>query len=163
VEQLYRDNRLNEIHEGTTGIQGLDLLGRKVRLRDGAEFAALCNLFERSAALAEERGGLAEYVTALRAAVRRLGDVTRILCTVFDSPLSLANSTLYLKAAGHITVAWVWLEQLLACGASAGDFYEGKRAAAACFFRYELPKVWPQLDLLEALDRTVLDCRPAWL
>jgi len=56
----------------------------------------------------------------------------------------------------------MWLEQLLAVGDQSGDFYDGKRQAARYFFRYELPKVGPQLDLLASLDRTTLDMNPAW-
>ena len=76
---------------------------------------------------------------------------------------ALANATLYLEAAGHIVVAWIWLEQLLAVGHSEGAFYDGKRAAARFFYRYELPRTGPQLELLARVDRTVLDTEPAWL
>jgi len=63
---------------------------------------------------------------------------------------------------GHVVVAWMWLEQVLAVGDASGDFYDGKRAAAAYFFRYELPRTGPQLDLLAQLDRTTLDAETAW-
>ena len=43
-----------------------------------------------------------------------------------------------------------------------GDFYDGKRQAARYFFRFELPKTAPQLDLLESLDRTTLEMRDGW-
>lgn len=59
-------------------------------------------------------------------------------------------------------IAWIWLHQLLAAGSAAGAFYDGKRAAARYFLRYELPKTWPQLDLLASLDRTTLDAQPDW-
>ena len=68
----------------------------------------------------------------------------------------------YLEAVGHIVVAWMWLEQECAAHGRDGDFYDGKRAAAQYFFRYELPKTGPQLDLLESLDRTTLTMRDAW-
>ncbi|MFD6455260.1 acyl-CoA dehydrogenase C-terminal domain-containing protein, partial [Nocardia sp. NPDC060220] len=66
-------------------------------------------------------------------------------------------------AAGHIVIAWIWLDKLLAVGDLDGSFYDGKRIAAQYFFRYELPKVAPQLALLAELDRTTLDTDPAWL
>ena len=49
-----------------------------------------------------------------------------------------------------------------AAGANPGVFYDGKRQAARYFFRYELPRTGPQLDLLEALDRTTVEMRPDW-
>jgi hypothetical protein len=74
----------------------------------------------------------------------------------------MANSVIYLEAVGHTVVAWMWLEQFMAVGGNEGDFYEGKRQAARYFFSYELPRTGPQLDLLEALDRTTVDMRPEW-
>jgi hypothetical protein len=50
----------------------------------------------------------------------------------------------------------------LAATGQTGDFYDGKRQAARYFFRYELPKTAPQLDLLESLDRTTLEMRDPW-
>ena len=80
-----------------------------------------------------------------------------------DPDLALANASLYLEAAGHLVVAWLWLEQLLAAGDHPGAFYDGKRAAARYFFRFELPTIGPKLDLLASLDRTTLDLDPACL
>ncbi|SLJ82736.1 acyl-CoA dehydrogenase [Mycobacteroides abscessus subsp. abscessus] len=59
-------------------------------------------------------------------------------------------------------LAWIWLEQAVAAAGHDGDFYAGKRAAARYFFRYELPRTGPQLDLLAGLDRTTLEMRDAW-
>jgi hypothetical protein len=75
----------------------------------------------------------------------------------------VTNSAVYLEAFGHVVLAWIWLEQRVAVADLPGDFYEGKRAAARYFFHFELPKTGPQLDLLAAADRTVLDTDPAWL
>jgi hypothetical protein len=79
-----------------------------------------------------------------------------------DIEAALANSVVYLEAFGHIVIAWMWLEQLHAAHGRTGDFYDGKRQAGRYFFRYELPKTAPQLDLLESLDRTTLDMRNSW-
>jgi butyryl-CoA dehydrogenase len=76
--------------------------------------------------------------------------------------VTLANSHVYLEAAGHLVVAWLWLEQALATGTSDSDFHEGKRQAARYFWRWELPRVHHRFDLLESLDRTVLDTPPHW-
>lgn len=104
----------------------------------------------------------AGYAEALQSAVDRLGKVTAHIWSCGDPKLALANATIYLETAGHIVIAWIWLEQVLAAHGRSGDFYDGKRAAAQYFFRYELPKTGPQLDLLAALDRTTLDVEPSW-
>ncbi len=88
--------------------------------------------------------------------------MTRTLWSAGDVERTLANATVYLEAVGHVVVAWVWLEQLLAADGKEGDFYDGKRQAGRYFFRWELPKVGPQLDLLESLDPTTLDMADAW-
>jgi alkylation response protein AidB-like acyl-CoA dehydrogenase len=166
VEQHYRDNRLNPIHEGTHGIQALDLLGRKVTMRGGAALDALAELIGASVHRAHATGGeAAGFGAALGAALQRLVDVTGALWADGrkGADVALANATTYLEAAGHIVVAWVWLEQLLTAGDQDGAFYDGKRAAARYFFSYELPRTGPQLDLLARLDRTVLDTDPACL
>ena len=163
VEQHYRDNRLNPIHEGTHGIQSLDLLGRKVTQRGGASLAALGGAMAATIATATGAGGDAATLAAqLEASWQRLVAVTSGMFGSGDLETALANSVVYLEAFGHIVVAWIWLEQLLAANGLTGDFYDGKRQAARYFFRYELPKTGPQLDLLESLDRTTLEMRDAW-
>jgi butyryl-CoA dehydrogenase len=162
VEQFYRDNRLNPIHEGTNGIQGLDLLGRKVVQQGGAGLALLGETISTTTARAAGTEW-AGFAADLDTAVARLGAVTATLWGTGDADLALANAAAYLEATGHVVVAWLWLEQALATGTTAGDFHEGKRAAARYFWRYELPKVHTHLDLLESLDRTVLDTDASWL
>ncbi|KVO58786.1 acyl-CoA dehydrogenase [Burkholderia stagnalis] len=163
VERLYRDNRLNPIHEGTHGIQALDLLGRKVAQDDGA---ALHALDTRIAATVERAravdGDACVHADALARRWTRLCDVTRQLGSIGDPPVRLANASVYLEAFGHLVVAWLWLDVMLAAHGQGGDFYAGKRAAARYFFRWELPKVDAQLDLLASVDTTTLDVRDAW-
>jgi alkylation response protein AidB-like acyl-CoA dehydrogenase len=161
VEQHYRDNRLNPIHEGTHGIQGLDLLGRKVVQDGGARLRLLAEKIADTLDRATD-GEAAELATGLRARLDRLLEVTALVWTNGDIESALANSTAYLEATGHIVLAWLWLEQFLAAGDSTGDFYDGKRQAARYFHRYELPAVDHQLDLVAALDRTTLDMRSDW-
>jgi alkylation response protein AidB-like acyl-CoA dehydrogenase len=162
VEQYYRDNRLNAIHEGTHGIHGLDLLGRKVVMQDGAGLALLVERINETIAKAEGTDYAAAQAADLRRAVQRLQEVTAILWSADDLATTLANSTVYLEATGHVVMAWLWLELLLAASDNQGSFYDGKRAAAQYFFTYELPKVGPQFDLLAALDRVTVDARPDW-
>jgi alkylation response protein AidB-like acyl-CoA dehydrogenase len=163
VEQHYRDNRLNPIHEGTHGIQSLDLLGRKVTQRGGASVAALGDAIGQTIAAATAVGDeAAELAAALDAAWQRIVRVTTAMFASGEVDAALANSVPYLEAFGHIVVAWMWLEQFVTCNGRSGDFYDGKRQAARYFFRYELPRTGPQLDLLASLDRTTLDMRDAW-
>ena len=163
VEQHYRDNRLNPIHEGTHGIQALDLLGRKVVMHGGAGLALLVETIGATTARARAAGGqAAEHADELDAVVQRVGEVTAALWAGMDPEVALANASVYLEAVGHVVVAWLWLEQLLAAGDASGDFYEGKRQAARYFFGFELPRTGPQLDLLNSLDRTTLDMQDAW-
>ena len=163
VEQHYRDNRLNPIHEGTHGIQSLDLLGRKVVQHGGANLAALVEVIAATIASATAAGGeLAGMAAQLDASQQRLVAVTASMFASGDLDAALANSVVYLEAFGHIVIAWIWLEQLLAAADGSGNFYEGKRQAGRYFFRYELPKTGPQLDLLVSLDRTTLQMRDSW-
>jgi alkylation response protein AidB-like acyl-CoA dehydrogenase len=163
VEQLYRDNRLNPIHEGTHGIQSLDLLGRKVTQRGGASLAAFGAAVADTVATASTIGGeLSEFAEMLDTSWQRLVTVTSEMFSAGDVEAAMANSVVYLESFGHIVVAWIWLEQACAANGKTGDFYDGKRAAARYFYRYELPKTAPQLELLASLDRTTLEMRDSW-
>jgi butyryl-CoA dehydrogenase len=162
VEQFYRDNRLNPIHEGTNGIQALDLLGRKVVMQGGAGLALLG---ETIAATTARAAGTewAEFAADVDAAVARLGEVTATLWGAGDPDVTLANASVYLEAAGHLVVGWLWLEQALATGDGRTDYHEGKRRTARFFWKWELPRVHHRFDLLASLDRTVLDTPADWL
>jgi alkylation response protein AidB-like acyl-CoA dehydrogenase len=168
VEQFYRDNRLNAIHEGTHGIQALDLLGRKVVMAEGAAFKLLGNRIEstlqRAAAASHPDTRRWGEMLARRAA--RIAEVTQQAWRAGDPALTLANATPYLEAFGHIVLAWIWLEQSLAASRvwndADSDFLHGKWQACRYFFLYELPKVDPQLDLVAALDKTTLDMNNDW-
>ncbi|MCB1608285.1 MAG: acyl-CoA dehydrogenase [Xanthomonadales bacterium] len=162
VEQFYRDNRLNAIHEGTHGIQGLDLLGRKVTMANGAALKLYAQRLGDTIARANEIADLGGHAEALGAQLHRLTTVTRTLWSAGNPQLSLANASLYLEAFGHLSIAWIWLDQLCGAGDKVGDFYAGKRAAADYFYRYELPRIGPHLDLLAALDSTTLEMRDEW-
>jgi alkylation response protein AidB-like acyl-CoA dehydrogenase len=162
VEQLYRANRLNQIHEGTNGIQSLDLLGRKVTMNKGAAFRALVERMLATAAEAES--ALPEQTAALRAAVGALSTTTMTLVKALagDPARALANANLYLDCASHTVVAWLWLRQALvasralAASPSESDrlFYDGKLRAARYWFAWELPQTGPMHTLLRSLEST---------
>ncbi|NMO53315.1 acyl-CoA dehydrogenase [Actinoplanes sp. TBRC 11911] len=148
VEQFYRDNRLNSIHEGTDGIQGLDLLGRKVVMSEGAGLRLLLSRIRADA----------KSSPAVLDACDRLEAVTARLWESGSPTVALANSTAYLEAAGHLVIAWMWVSQLSAVPAGSTEaFYEGKRLAARYFLTHELPRIGPLLDLLESRDTLLAD------
>ena len=168
VEQFYRDNRLNPIHEGTNGIQALDLLGRKALGGGGKALELLVRAMLPDIEAARGDPALREFGEGLGAAVERLVGTTRRLgeAAMADVERGLANASVYLEAMGHVVVAWMWLRQAMAATRAAGrdaDFYRGKLAACRYFFRWELPRIGPQLALLDSLDATCLEAQPAWL
>ncbi|WP_297007347.1 acyl-CoA dehydrogenase [uncultured Corynebacterium sp.] len=168
VEQFYRDNRLNPIHEGTHGIQGLDLLGRKVLLEDGAGFRDLLGRIDATctAVSSPETAGLAPTaLAALAAAVAsratRLGEIAVNAWVDGDAATALTNATTYLEAAGDIIVAWLLLDQVRALGERSADecdsFAQSKLLTASFFITHLLPRVDPQLDLVASGDRLLND------
>ncbi|MDF2442148.1 MAG: hypothetical protein JWR01_351 [Subtercola sp.] len=163
VEQLYRDNRLNQIHEGTHGVQALDLLGRKVVMNDGSGLALLLSTLQQTVDRASAAGGEASELGSLLAdALVQVGETTAAVWAPGDPALALANASVYLEAVGHVVMSWIWLEQFLASSGKEGDFYDGKRQATRYFFRFELPKTSSQFALLSSLDRTTLDMPDTW-
>ncbi|MCR9159061.1 MAG: acyl-CoA dehydrogenase [Nannocystaceae bacterium] len=166
LERYYRDNRLNPIHEGTNGIQGLDLLGRKVTAHQGRAFRRLLAAIRASIGRFESVEALQELTTALDGAVGLVAETTMKLGAAAmggNVRLFLANATEYLHMLGHVVIAWMWLEQAGTAAArmdqaSEDDraFLEGKLHAARFFTRYELPRIERQAALLQRLDDTAL-------
>ncbi|MDG0970079.1 MAG: acyl-CoA dehydrogenase [Porticoccaceae bacterium] len=164
VERLYRDNRLNHIHEGTWGIQGLDILGRKVRMQGGAAVAVLREEIEATISSAGSEPQLTKFCQQLIDALSLTEGTITAVDKANDPSLALANATLFLDAMGHLVVAWMWLKQGVAAleGKAKGDtadtaFYNGKIAAMRYFFRYELPKISASMHVVAELDSTCYD------
>ncbi len=172
VEQYYRDNRLNPIHEGSNGIQAIDLLGRKAMAGNGAALKILLAQLRTTAAEAGAIPELSQYAIALENAARSIDETTQILAACLGSgrvSLGLANASYYLTLVGHSLIAWVWLKQALvaerALTTSAPhdlDFYRGKLAACRFFFRHELPAIEHCAALLQSLDDTTMAMRPEY-
>jgi alkylation response protein AidB-like acyl-CoA dehydrogenase len=164
VERLYRDNRLNHIHEGAYGIHGLDLLGRKAALNGGEALRELGSRIGRTVERARAVASLAWMAESLAVALGESAATTRVLleaAAAGRAEVALANATLYLEALGQVVVAWRWLEQAHSADAALATgrepdqaFYRGKLAACRYFFRYELPKTAPAWRLLRDLDET---------
>lgn len=167
VEQFYRDNRLNPIHEGTDGIQGIDLLGRKVSAAGGRFYKELMERIDTTISEARQKSRLAESADRLGQAVTAIVSATNVINdekNTGDKEKALANATLYLDAFGHVVVGWLWLRQGLKAIAGPGGkseqspaFYEGKIKACEYFARYELPGVITKAELLKTIDTTTLD------
>jgi butyryl-CoA dehydrogenase len=164
VEQFYRDNRLNPIHEGTHGIQALDLLGRKVTMNDGAALQLLAQRFSVTIdqARATRRDDFAGFAGALERAISRIVETTAVLHGAGGPRETLSNASVYLDAFGHAVVAWIWLQQALVAHRRSDDFHLGKLQAARYFFRWELPRIDSQLALLCSLDQTCTGMNPRW-
>ena len=155
VEQYWRDNRLNMIHEGTHGIQALDLLGRKVRQDQGAGLLLLMQTMQATIARAASKPPLAAHAQALSQAIDRLHQATE---AAWQHPpeRALANAVPYMQALGHTVLAWIWLDVALSStGDSPAD--QGRWAACRYFFHYELPKIDAWLGVVSTGDTTCAD------
>jgi butyryl-CoA dehydrogenase len=167
VERHFRDQRLNPIHEGTTGIQGLDLLGRKVRMADGAGLELLSAAIAADIAAARDTPRLAEECARLEDAAAQLRAVTRTLLHAqveLGPDRALAEATAYLDAFGTIVVAWRWLAMArIAAADPSTDFNAGKLAACRYFYRYDVRRATEALAHLATLDDTIFTVRAEML
>ncbi len=158
VEQYWRDNRLNMIHEGTHGIQALDLLGRKVLMEQGRGLQLLGARMQASIERARGEADLAAHADALAAAARRVAAATQAAWAGGQAREALANAVPYMQAFGHTVLAWMWLELALAARRDPADKGNlGRLRAADYFYRYELPKIGPWLQVVETRDMTCAD------
>ncbi|GAA5233340.1 acyl-CoA dehydrogenase [Verticiella sediminum] len=172
VERLYRDNRLNPLHEGTHGIQGMDLLGRKAGMDDGRAMRLLDTRIATAVANARASGdaALAQHADALAEEWQQVQQTTAVLLEhlATDRRAGLANASIYLEAFGRAIVAWIWLEQAVAALRArerqrrSADFVAGKLAACAWYYACELPRNAAQHELLRRMDEHALRMQPAW-
>ncbi|NWB11939.1 acyl-CoA dehydrogenase [Pseudomonas sp. D5002] len=168
LEQLYRDNRLNPIHEGTEGIQGLDLLGRKLGSKGGKGYA----LFLQQVELTLEQASGNELRQPLSEALATLKEVTDSLQRQVeqDPDHGLSNATVYLDLFGRVLVGWIWLRQALVAtqalnaGASGdeADFYHGKVHTARYYMDWELAPLAGAARLLCAGNSANIDMHNRW-
>jgi butyryl-CoA dehydrogenase len=172
LEQFYRDARIHPIHEGTTGIQGITLLGRNVTMKNGAAFKLFHAEVQETLMKAEEIAELNPFARELKAAMDSLTQVTLHLIGLAQSKgpeVFLADSSLYLEFFGIISIAWQWLLQAIHVqkslrqnpAGSDADFYQGKMYAFRYFFRYELPKMEGLAKRLTDGDAFTVEMRAA--
>ena len=155
VEQYWRDNRLNMIHEGTHGIQAMDLLGRKVLMEKGRGLQLLSERMLATAAHAESHW--APEAAALRDALQQIGQATHLAWEGAEPAEALANAVPYLQAFGHTVIAWIWLDVATSLQHDTSAAAQGRQAACRYFFRYELPKIGAWLNVVKSRDATCAD------
>jgi butyryl-CoA dehydrogenase len=169
VEQFYREARIHPIHEGTTGIHGLDLLGRKITMKNGKAVGLLmqeigltlqeANNLENLAALSEK---LSKNLLVLQKTTKHLLEVA-----AKDTEAFLADATLYLEMMGIVVLAWQWLKQAIVAekalkNGQESNFYQGKIMTTRYFFEYELVKVSAFAKRLESMDNVTVEMQADW-
>ncbi len=163
VEQYWRDNRLNMIHEGTHGIQAMDLLGRKVVMNDGIGFKLLAQRISATAARADRVDGLAVHAQAVVQAWQSVTHATQVVWQARDLTRAMRNAMPYMEAFGHTVVAWMWLDVSLSLQAHASaPQAQGQLAAARYFWGHELPKVQAWLTPVLVQDDSCASMQDAW-
>jgi len=158
VEQYWRDNRLNMIHEGTHGIQATDLLGRKVLMEGGKGLQLLAarinNTIERAIQVPE----LTAHASALGRALQQVGATTKAAWATGNPTDALANAVPYMQGFGHTVLAWIWLDVALAAlqadATKSIAVTAGKLGALRYFYHYELPKIDAWLQVVATRDLT---------
>ena len=171
VEQCWRDNRLNPIHEGTNGIQSLDLLGRKVWMHNSQGLQLLAKTM--MADIKNSADDFSAMAKALQSSLTRISTVTGLIGKTMQEKgpdFALANSHAYLHLMGHTVVAWLWLKQanlakqkIADCKTDAEkDFYYGKIQAAKYFYNWELPLTDRDYQVLTELDDVCFEMKQEW-
>ena len=154
VEQYWRDNRLNMIHEGTHGIQGMDLLGRKVLMEEGRGVHLLGARMRETADKAMAFADLEADAKALNTALQKVIAATQMAWSSGQPQEALANAVPYLQAFGHLVLAWIWLDVSASCRGAQTPAQTGRQAAAKYFYHYELPKIDAWLHVVSNRDMT---------
>jgi hypothetical protein len=159
LQQYFRDIRIFPIYEGTTGIQSLDLLGRKIPMANGKALALLSAEIMSVIKEASEFSELVPYANKLGAKLKLVEEVLQFLMPFAqkgDYERFLSDATVFMEFFGNIVIGWLWLEMAtkaqiaLASGDTryTGDFFNGKIHAMKFYFKYELPKTTALAEVL---------------
>jgi Acetyl-CoA dehydrogenase C-terminal like/Acyl-CoA dehydrogenase, C-terminal domain len=172
VEQFYREARIHPIHEGTTGIHGIDLLGRKITIHNGKSTQIF---FEEVSKTMSESSQVPELQVFIQKLEKYLGKAQKAtgyllgLAGKGETEKFLADATLYLEMFGIITIAWQWLSQGIVAHTKLSDaheadqnFYQGKLATMRYFYEYELVKVDSLVKRLQSEDSVTIEMRSEW-
>ena len=148
MEQIVRDARISTIYEGTTGIQALDLLGRKVLMTQGQSLKAFTKKIHLFCKAEAGNEVMAEFIEPLMALNKEWGDLTMKvgMAALKDRNEVGAASVDYLMYSGYVTQAYLFAraakvsQDALAKGAGDIDFYQAKLFTAQFFFSRLLPR-----------------------
>jgi alkylation response protein AidB-like acyl-CoA dehydrogenase len=172
VEQFYREARIHPIHEGTTGIHGLDLLGRKIIIKNGKSLQLLVAEMLKTIEKASSIDRLKPFAQKLQVYLGKTDTVTKHLLSLASKDLEifLSDATLYLELFGIMTIAWQWLvqaikaEEALLAGATGDDFdfYQGKIFTLRYFYEYELVKIDALMKRLLSEDNVTVEMEAGW-
>jgi len=173
VEQCYRDNRLNPIHEGTNGIQALDLLGRKVWQNNSTGLKLLVTNITQDIQRSNDFKKSKNFAEAIGKALDTCNKITQHLGASMaknGADLTLANAGCYLSMMGKLVYSWMWLRQSIASEQALAkdltveenNFYQGKMQAAQYFIQWELPTMYHDAELLKTLDDTCINMQEKW-
>ncbi len=172
VEQFYREARIHPIHEGTTGIHGLDLLGRKIIIKNGKSLQLLVAEILKTIEKASSIDRLKPFAQKIQTYLGKTDTVTKHLLSLASKDLEifLSDATLYLELFGIITIAWQWLvqaikaEEALQAGATGDDFdfYQGKIFTLRYFYEYELVKIDSLMKRLLSEDNVTVEMEAEW-
>ena len=156
VEQYWRDQRLNMIHEGTHAIQAMDLLGRKVVMEGGKGLSLLASKISATVERAMQAPELANEAMQLAGALKKVGHATQAAWASGQPQEALANAVPYMQAFGHTVLAWIWLDVALAARNATNSVASraGITPATRYFYRYELPKIDAWLAVVAERDMT---------
>jgi butyryl-CoA dehydrogenase len=173
VEQCYRDNRLNPIHEGTNGIQALDLLGRKAWQSNGKGLELLATKIAEDIKAASKLPRVSLFAEQLNKSLGLCLTTTQNLAKsmqVNGPEVTLANASCYLSMMGKLVYAWMWLRQgnvaetalVSETDKNELNFYNGKLQAAEYFYQWELPTAEHDAHLLNTNNKTCLMMDANW-
>ncbi len=162
VQQHYRDLKIMSIYEGTTGIQSLDLLGRKVVMEKGEALHELLKAVSDTINKADTYEALKPYAKNLKDELQRIQSVLVHLgkfATAAELDRYLSDAAIFMDQISYVVIAWQWLKQATIAytqlqsanfSMQVREFYEGKVHTMKFFFRYELPHA-------EACAKTLMD------
>jgi butyryl-CoA dehydrogenase len=156
AQQYYRDIRIMSIYEGTTGIQSMDLLGRKVPMQQGKAVKLLLGEMSRVVAAALAIEVLRPYALKLQEAAERMQDVLMHLqgfAAKGELEKYMADANLFMELSGITCTAWQWLKQgVVAANSTQNHFTHSKLETMKFYFKYELPKTIALADSLKNND-----------
>ena len=170
LERFYRDNRLNPIHEGTHGIQALDLIGRKIFANEGKSFIFLLTLVKETISKAKKDAELKIFGDQLDASIMQLESVVESIKLKRKNSsdyLALSSAGIFLDAFGLILIGWMWLKQGIIVFEKlrvedTNPFYLGKKSTIKFYFNHDLPKARERLDFISRFDSSFVEMESNW-